>query len=294
MMPERGSLTMGRRRVASELRRLRELANLTGDEVAEQLGWSGSKVSRIELNRIGVKFDDLTRLLDLYGVGGTQRDELLALTKAPRSRGWWEAYSDVVTAEYAGYLELESEAVTALCWSAQLVHGLLQTEDYARAAMVSHVEWMPVTPSGRIRRLIEVRLARQRLMSERGSLALSVVLDESVLLRKMGQAQVMRKQLDHLVDVSRLPNVTVRVLPLDGAHPIGTGSFTVLTFPPLPGIEPPADAVYLEQLARNAVYADKEDEAYQYRVAFERLTTESLNPEESRERIARVARETWS
>jgi transcriptional regulator with XRE-family HTH domain len=293
-MPERGSLTIGRRRLAAELRRLRELANLTGDDVADQLGWSGSKVSRIELNRIGVKSADLTKLLDLYGVGGAHRAELLGLAQAPRSKGWWEAYADVVSAEYAGYIELEAEAETALCWSAQLVHGLLQTEDYMRAAMESHVEWMPVTPSGRIRRLIEVRLARQRLVTEDKSLNLSVVLDESVLLRRMGQARVMRRQLEHLLSVSGLPNLTLRVLPLAGTHPIGTGSFTVLAFPPVLAVEPPADAVYLEQLVRNEVYADKEDEVYQYRVAFERLTAGSLDPDQSRELIARAAGETWA
>ncbi|HUZ24037.1 MAG TPA: helix-turn-helix transcriptional regulator [Streptosporangiaceae bacterium] len=293
-MPERGSLTIGRRRLAAELRRLRELANLTGDEVAERLGWSGSKVSRIELNRIGVKSGDLTKLLDLYEVGGTHRADLLALAKAPRSKGWWEAYSDIVMPDYAAYIELEAEAEGALCWSVQLVHGLLQTEDYARAVMESHVDWMPVTPSARLRRLVEVRMARQRRLTGDRPLALSVVLDQSVLLRNMGDKQVMRPQLEHLVNTSKLDNVTLRVLPLAGAHPLGTGSFTLLAFPAVLGIGPPADVVYVEQLARNEVYADEEAAAYEYRLAFDQLMTESLEPEESRELIARVARETWS
>jgi transcriptional regulator with XRE-family HTH domain len=112
-VPEHGSLKIGRRRLAAELRRLRELANLTGDEVGERLGWSGSKISRMELNRTEVKSGDLTRLLDLYDVGGTHRTELLALAQAPRSRGWWEAYADVISPDYAAYIELEAEAKSA-------------------------------------------------------------------------------------------------------------------------------------------------------------------------------------
>jgi transcriptional regulator with XRE-family HTH domain len=290
---ERGSLKIGRRRLAAELRRLRELANLTGDEVAEQLGWSGSKVSRIELNRTEVKSGDLAKLLDLYGVAGSHRTDLLALARAPRSRGWWEAYSGAISAEYAAYIELEAEAESALCWSAQLVHGLLQTEEYALAVIAADLSWMPTTPPGTIRQLVEVRLARQRAVTS-GGLALSVVLDESVLLRKMGTAEVMRAQLEHLVSVSRMPNVTVRVLPLAGSHPVGTGPFILLVFPPVLGTGPPADAVYVEQLTRSEVYADEEAEAYEYRLAFDQLAADSLDPEQSRELIARVASEVWS
>jgi transcriptional regulator with XRE-family HTH domain len=292
-MPERGSLTMGRRRLASELRRLRELANLTGDEVAERLSWSGSKVSRIELNRIGVKSGDLTKLLDLYGVSGTLRADLLALAEAPRSKGWWEAYSDVVMPDYAAYIELEAEAEEALCWSPQLIHGLLQTEGYARTAMESHVGWMPVIPSARLRRLVEVRMARQRRVISDHSLKLSVVLDESVLLRNMGNTEVMRLQLEHLVDISKLENVTVRVLPLAGQHPLGTGSFTLLAFRAVLGTGP-ADVVYVEQLARSEVIADEEAAAYEYRLAFGQLAAVSLGPEQSRELIVRVANKVWS
>jgi transcriptional regulator with XRE-family HTH domain len=290
-VPEHGSLKVGRRRLAAELRRLRELAGLTGDEVAEQLGWSGSKVSRIELNRTEVKSGDLSKLLDLYGVAESQRADLLALARAPRSRGWWEAYSDAVSGEYAAYIALEAEAETAWCWSAQLVHGLLQTREYARAVITSTLGWMPTTPPGTIRQLVDVRLARQRIITG-GGLALSIVLDESVLLRKIGDAQIMRAQLEHLVSASRMPNVMIRVLPLTGAHPVGTGSFVLLAFPPIPGMGPPADAVYIEQLRRSEVFADEETETYEYKLAFEQLTTEALDPEQSRDLIARVARET--
>ncbi|HEY3981953.1 MAG TPA: Scr1 family TA system antitoxin-like transcriptional regulator [Streptosporangiaceae bacterium] len=293
-MHERGSLSIGRRRLAAELRRLRELAKLTGDEVAERLGWSGSKISRIELNRIGVKAADLARLLDLYGVRGKHRADLLTLARAPRSKGWWEAYSDVVAADYAAYIELEAEAASALCWSAQLVHGLFQTEEYARALMESHWRWMPVPPTSRIRRLVEVRLERQRQAMGGRPLSLTVVLDESVLLRRIGDAPVMRAQLEHLADVARHPSTTLRVLPLAAAHPVGTGSFILLSFPPVLGGEPVSDAVYVEQLTRNEAWVGEESLVYEYRVAFEQLAAEALDPDESRQLIDAVARRTWS
>jgi transcriptional regulator with XRE-family HTH domain len=291
---ERGSLSIGRRRLAAELRRLRELAKLTGDEVAERLGWSGSKISRIELNRIGVKAADLARLLDLYGVRGKHRSDLLTLAQAPRSKGWWEAYSDVIAADYAAYLELEAEAQSALCWSAQLVHGLFQTEEYARALMESHWRWMPVEPTGRIRRLVEVRLERQRQAMGGRPLTLAVVLDESVLLRRIGDAPVMRAQLGHLAEVAQHPNITLCVLPLAAAHPVGTGSFVLLSFPPVLGGEPVSDAVYVEQLTRNEAWVGEEALVYEYRVAFEQLAAEALDPDDSRQLIAAVARRTWS
>jgi transcriptional regulator with XRE-family HTH domain len=293
-VPEHGSPRIARRRLATVLRRQRELANLTGDEVADRLGWSGSKISRIELNRTEVKPGDLVRLLDLYGVTGTVRADMEALAKAPRSKGWWEAYSDVIQPEYAAYIELENEADRASCWSTMLVHGLFQTEDYARAAMESHLRWLPVTPEGRLRRLVEVRQARQRLVTGPRALPISVVLDESVLLRKIGDAAIMRAQLKRLTEVSELPNVNVRVLPLGGTHPIGTGSFILLAFSALLGADPPPDVVYVELLTRNEVYAEEETEAYEYQLAFKQLTAESLDPAPSRDLILRVLRDIWS
>lgn len=292
-MPERGSLKIGRRRLAAELRRLRDHSGLTGDEVAAHLGWSGSKISRIELNRSEVKPRDLARLLDLYGVAGDQRAELLAVATSRRIRGWWEAY-DVVQAGYADYIELESEAQEVRCWSSQLVHGLLQTPDYARAIMQSHEGWMERTSPGLIRQLIEVRMARQRVVTETQSLALQVVLDESVLRRQMAAPATMRAQLEHIVSLSRLANVIVRVLPLAGAHPVGTGSFVLLVFPPVLGEANSPDAVYIEQLTRNELYADDEAEVHQYRLAFQQLLSESLDPDVSRDLICRVATEMWA
>jgi transcriptional regulator with XRE-family HTH domain len=293
-VPEYGSLRIGRRQLAAQLRRLRERAGLTGDEVAERLGWSGSKISRIELNRTEVKSADLDKLLDLYAVAEEDRRDLRALATGRRAKGWWEAYSDVIQSDYAAYIELEAEAAEALCWSPQLVHGLLQTEDYARTAIESHLEWTPTTPPGWIRRLVEVRMVRQRLVENEAKLRVSIILDESVLLRQIGDRAVMRAQLQRLVDVSRLPNVNIQVVPLAGRHPVGTGSFILLAFPPVLDFETPSDIVYVEQLTRNVIYADEETEIYEYRVAFQHLSQDALSPEDSRDLISRVAREAWS
>ena len=292
-MPERASPKIGRRRLAAELRRLRDLADLTGEEVAERLGWSGSKISRIELNRTEVKASDLTELLDLYEVHGAHRTDLVALSKIRRSRGWWSAYSDVMAPEYAAYIELEAEADSALCWSPQLVHGLLQTEEYARAVIESNLGWQPNTPPGKIQRLIEVRLARQRIVTGSDTLRLTVILDQSVLLRQVGDAAVMHRQLDYLAQASRRPNVTLRVLPLAGFHPVGTGSFSLLVFPPMLGVGPSSDVLYVEQLTRNEVFVDEEAEVYEYRLAFEQLAAEALSPEATRRLIA-AAGDSWS
>jgi transcriptional regulator with XRE-family HTH domain len=294
-MPEHGSPTVRRRRLAAELRRLRERAGLTGEEVAEQLGWSGSKVSRIELYRTGVKTADLTRLLQLYGVTSTHQAELLALAREPRRKGWWEAYSDALPEEYAAYIVIEAEAVSMECWSSQLVHGLFQTADYASAIIEAHMDSTASLPPGKIRQRVATRLERQQVLtrSER-PLEFSVVLDQSVLLRQVGDAGIMGAQLEHLLEVSEQRNVTLTVLPLVGSHPIGTGGFAILHFLPVPGIGQSSDVVYVEQLSRTALYVEDEDEVHEYRQAFRRLSGRSLDPDQSRQLIATVIRETWS
>jgi transcriptional regulator with XRE-family HTH domain len=293
MPPEYGSPTVRRRRLAAELRRLRERASLTGEEVADQLSWSASKVSRIELYRTGVKTADLSRLLQLYGVSATHQAELLALAREPRRKGWWEAYSDALPEEYAAYIVLEAEAQVMQCWSPQLVHGLLQTADYARAIIGAHMDSTAGIPPSKIRQRVATRMERQEAIRREQPLGLAVILDQSVLLRQVGDAAVMHEQMEHLLQVSRLPNVSVRVLPLTGAHPIGTGCFTVLRFPPVPGIGQSAEVVYVEQLSSTALYVEDEDEVFEYRQAFDKLLEKSLDPERSRQMIA-AASDTWS
>jgi len=293
-MPEYGSPTVRRRRLAAELRRLRELADLTGEDVAERLGWSASKVSRIELYRTGVKTADLTKLLDLYGVSGTHQAELLALATEPRRKGWWEAYSDALPEEYSAYIVMEAEAESLEVWAPQLVYGLLQTPDYARAVIEAHMGSTVGLPPGKIRQRVQTRIERQQMITGERRLPVTVVLDQSVLLRRVGDERIMREQLDHLIEMSERPNVRIQVLPLDGSHPIGTGAFVLMRFAPVPGITQSTDVVYIEQLGRTALYVEDEDEVFDYRLALTRITERSLSPEQTRDLIAKVAREEWA
>lgn len=290
-MPDRGSPTVRGRRLAGELRRLRERTGLTGEEVAHRLGWSGSKVSRIELHRIGVKQPDLQELLDLYGVGEAHREELLALARESSKKGWLEKVTASFPAEYAAYLHAEAEAKSVWNWEPQVVPGLLQTPDYARAQMRGW-QSMFALPPGDTERRVETRVLRQQLLTRDPPLELSVVIDESVLRRRFGEPAVMHQQLAHLAEATELPNVEVRILRLDGDHPIGTGAFYYLQFAQVHEV-PMHDIVNVEHLMGNHYLEDEED-TYKFLVTFQQLIASSLDPAPSRDLIARTAGELWS
>lgn len=289
-MPDFSSSAI-RRRLAAELRRLREQTGLSGDEVAERLGWSGSKISRIETHRTGVKQADLHLLLGLYEVEADLRGQLTALAGERESRGWWAAYADALPEEYAAYISLEADAVSASWWSSDLINGLLQTEGYATAVVQAQMRATSTLPPGELRRRVEARMRRQEILSRPDPIEVSFVLDEAVLLRRFGSNSMMRDQLARLDEISQLPNVTLRILALEGNHPIGTGSFAILRFAPVHGASLD-DVVYVEELSRSN-YVEDENETYQYQLAFARLVAEALSPDESRALIARVASERW-
>ncbi len=290
-MPDPGGQSVRRRRLAAELRRLRERAGLTGDEVAERLGWSGSKISRIELNRIGVKLADIRKLLDVYGVSPEHREDLQALANEPVGTGLLEVQPSALTAELSTLIDEETEAKSVWTWEPQLVPGLLQTESYARAVIAGWTAIMP-TPREEVERRVEARLARQRLLTRDPPLELLTVIDESVLHRNIGGSSVMRDQLEHMVAVSRRPNVRLQILALGGDHPIGTGSFNYMQFTQQHDI-PLNDIVNVEQLARN-YHIYQESETLQYQVAFRRLTALALSPDESRAVIVRAIQDSWA
>jgi transcriptional regulator with XRE-family HTH domain len=290
-VPRPGSATVRNRRLAAELRRLRELGNLTGDDVAERLGWSASKVSRLENARQAPRFADVRRLLDLYGVDGNHREQLLQLARDAVRRGWWEAFSDALPEQYASYIGLEAEAEDIWQWETQVIPGLLQTEAYAQSVeQRSHST--EVIPPSRVDARVEARLARQSVLTRETPLQLSVVMDEALLLRRHGDPAVMVEQLRHLQERASLPNLSLQVLPLDGPHPIATGSFTLLQFPHAGGIKF-HDVVYIEHL-NGCSYLEEETETYRHRLSFERLRAEALGPDESMEKISRIAREVWT
>ena len=292
-MPERGSQLVPRRRLAAELRRLSEERSLTGEEVAESLGWSTSNISRIETARIGIKRTDLIKLLMLYEVAPEFRAELIELTANTRSRGWWNAYTGYVPERFASYLVLESQAESVSAWSPETVPGLLQAPGYAQAAIDTHMAATAAISPTETEQRVQARLRRQQILTSEKPTTVRCVLDESVLLRRKHDAAVMRAQLGHLIDLSRLANVSIQVLPLDGEHPIGTGAFMLLTFPPIPNMGPAADIVYIEQLSDSALYIDDAAETYRYQLGFSRLQAESLDPAASVKLITQVRRDHW-
>lgn len=290
-MPDRGNPSVRGRRLAAELRRLRERSGLTGDEVAHRLGWSGSKVSRIELHRIGVKQADLSKLLDLYHVGEPHRGELIALARESAQKGRLEMITAGFPADYAEYIQAEAEAGSVWNWEPQLVPGLLQVPEYARAVMQSWRSTLALLPSD-IDRRVQTRLVRQQRLTGDHPLELSAVVDESVLYRRFGDTAVMRWQMESLAEASQRPNLDLRVLPLDGGNSIAIGAFTYMQFPQVHDV-PLRDLVWVESLD-DTYYFEEEARTHPYRLTFEHLMAHALDPEGSRNLISETARRKWS
>lgn len=287
-MPEHGSPTVRRRRLAAELRKLREQSGRTGDEVAAELRWSPSKISRYELARTGFKPAEVRRLLDVYGVDPSRQGELLALARDTTEKGWWEAYADILPEPYAEFIGLEDEATTLLTWQLECVPGLLQADRYAREINAGLLRVTTKLPPIVADRRSEVRLRRQQVLTKEPPPVLRAVLDESALLRQVGDGQVMREQLAYLAEIARLPNVTIRVLPLASQDRVITTSFVLLGFDDSrrAGL---GDVVYTESLT-SALYVEGETQTYEYQLIFESLERSALTPEESVRKINEVAR----
>lgn len=286
-MPEQGT-SVGGRRLAAELRRLRERAGLNGEEVSKRLGWSGSKLSRIELHRIGIKQADLRKLLELYGVDEGHREELLALARESKQKGPPQKAAARFP-EVATYVYAEAEAESVWNWEPLIVPGLLQTHDYARAVIQPWNAMFP-GPPGEIDRRIEARMLRQQRLTGDPPLAFSVVIDESVLHRRFGDQTVMREQMERMVEAAELPNVEIRVHPLAGdTPPLTAGAFSYMQFPQVHDV-PMNDIVSVEHL-EGSYLLEEEEQTFRYRVAFEYLVRQSLGPDESRILMASTAQE---
>src|SRR3984957_16765508 len=205
------SPTVRRRRLAAELRGIRESKGKSGDSVAAALKWSPSKISRYERARTGLRPREVERLLDYYGITGSRRDLLLALAEDAAQKGWWEEYADSLSEDYQQLIGLEYEGMSIALWHVYVVPGLLQTEAYARHIISSYSKVEPVAP-GLIGRMVRVRMQRQQVLDREG-LQLTVVLDESVLRRRIGDDSVMYDQLQRLAQEADRPNLTLRILP---------------------------------------------------------------------------------
>jgi transcriptional regulator with XRE-family HTH domain len=278
------SPTVRRRRLALELRRLREAARLTCEEVAEHLECSTSKVSRIETGRVSVSPRDVRDMLDLYGVSAQQGASLVQLARDSRQKGWWHAYSDTIQPRFATYIGLESAASEIRIYEVTLIPGLLQTEDYARTVIAAG------TVGGdheSVARNVALLMARQPPLTSDDPPRLWAVLDEAALRRTVGGAGLMRLQLDHLLDLSRLPNVAIQVIPFGaGAHPAMGRPFVILAFPE----RADPDVVYLEDLT-SALYVEDVDEVDRYNMFFNHLRATALSFEDSAALITSVIKE---
>jgi transcriptional regulator with XRE-family HTH domain len=284
------SPTVRRRRLAAELRRLRERANLTGDQVAAHMGWSASKVSRLENAHTPPRPPEIRKLAALYGAEDRTADLLELAREAQTSTGWWESYTQTLSPEYATLIGLEAEATATMSWAPLIVPGLLQTSDYAREVTNGLVEGIaPISPA-ETRRRVEARLARQQVLTRDNPLQFSAILDESVLFRRFGDRTVMQSQIKRLLDLSERANITLRILPLDGPHPIGTGAFVLLQLDEVRDVTH-RDVVYLEHLTGGRV-VEEDEESFTYRRTFARLSDLALDETKSQKMIA-SAHDTW-
>ena len=284
------SPTVRRRRLAAELRGIRESKGKSGNAVAAALRWSPSKISRYERARTGLRPREVERLLDYYQITGPRRALLLALAEDATQKGWWEEFGPSLSEEYQQFIGLEHEATSMAIWHVDVVTGLLQTEAYARHIISSYSRVEPMAP-GMIGRMVQVRMRRQQVLSRDG-LELSVVLDESVLRRRIGDDSVMYEQLQRLAREADRPNLTLQILPLDAQHTIFGESFVVFGF----GEDTDAmlqDVVSTEHM-RSAFTLEGERETYLHRIAFQMLAEASLDPAASKALILQMAESHWS
>jgi len=271
--------------LGSQLHRLREAAGVTPDQAAWELRASRSKISRMEHGRVRFKDRDVADLLTLYGITDERlRARMLASAQDANAPGWWSKYGDLLPDWFEEYLGLEGAASVIRAFELQFVHGLFQTEAYARAVtLLGH----KTAPAEEIDRRVSLRIKRQDILASPEPPQVWSVMDESVLRRPVGGRAVMRAQLDRLAEMARLPQVTIQVIPFGGGgHAAAGGSFTLLRFaePELP------DVVYIEQLT-SALYLDDRQDIDHYLEVMNDLSTEALTPDRTTQFIAEITRE---
>lgn len=277
--------TVRRRRLGAELRRLRDSAGYKLEEVAGMLGVAPSTLSRIETGKAPTKSAYLSQLLELYQVTDAgQRQILVDMAREGHRKGWWAAYDDVLPSGLGVYVGLEAEASGLRSYEIAVVHGLLQTTDYARAILRASA---PRHTADQIERLVDLRMERQRRLDDNPPLDLWVIHDEAVIRRTVGGPVVMRHQLAHLLVAAGLPGVTLQVLPFDtGAHAGHDGPFSIVEFHD----RSDSEVVYVESTA-GPIYLEKDREVRASAEVFDRLRAAALPPEASLDLISKAARE---
>jgi transcriptional regulator with XRE-family HTH domain len=277
--------TVRRRRLGTELRKLRESSGFKLEEVAVQLGVAPSTLSRIETGKAPTKSAYLNQMLEMYGVAEAgQRQVLVDMAREGHRKGWWAAYDDVLPSGFDIYVGLEAETAAVRGYEISVVHGLLQTPDYARAVLR---EMFPRHTAEQVDRLVDLRIERQHRFDDDPPLELWAILDEAVIRRPVGGKAVMRTQLAHLLGMATRPGLTIQVLPFEcGAHAGHGGPFSILEFPN----RTDSEVAYVESVAGN-LYLEKDREVRARSEAFDRLRAAALAPAASAELIAAVARE---
>jgi transcriptional regulator with XRE-family HTH domain len=274
--PTQHGPTVRRRLLGQQLRALREGAGVTLAEAAEAIRGSTSKVSRLETGQSPFRQRDVADLLTCYGLTDVEeRDAVLSAARQASVPGWWRTYGDTLPGWLATYVDLEDAAQLIRTYELQLVPGVLQTEEYARAVISRGLA--SSHPPEVIEERVRLRMSRQQLLTREGAPDVWVVIDEAVLRRVVGSAEVMRAQIEHLIDTAKTPNVTVQVLPFSaGLHSADGGAFTLLRFaePELP------DVVYVERLI-SGVLLDRRDEVDRYTAVMNQLSVESASPDDT-------------
>ncbi|MFJ9446669.1 helix-turn-helix domain-containing protein [Kitasatospora sp. NPDC101235] len=276
------SPTVLRRRLGSELRRLRERTGRQAKSVADELGFSATKVSRIESGQTTLKESDIRAMLELYGVSDeAELRQFISLTRRSTQRGWWHDYADTLPDWFQTYVGLEADAARIRGYEVELVPGLLQTADYARAMF-------RVSPTGlskeEIERRVKLRIQRQEVFRRPIAPDVKVILNESALRRPVGGPEVMRSQVEHLLALSEGPCITIQVLPFNrGPHPSMSSAFHILSFADVPG-----DIVYVEALT-SSLYLEKAEDIAHHELVFDQLTAAAMSPDDSRAWMQRLA-----
>lgn len=276
--------TVRRMQLGSRLRRLREASGFTREEAGWAIRASESKISRMELGRVGFKERDVIDLLKLYGVDGEEHEALLGVAREANQPGWWHPYGDLLATWFQHYLDLEAAASLIRTYEVQFVPGLLQSEAYARAViLLSYGD----SKDDEVDRRVALRMARKKVLSQPAAPRLWAVIDEAVLRRLMGGREVMRAQIEALLQACDQPNVRIQVIPFaTGGHAAAGGAFTILRFPE----EELPDVVYLEHLT-GALYLDRRADVDQYAAAVGRLFIEAESPARTQDILRGVLRD---
>jgi transcriptional regulator with XRE-family HTH domain len=276
--------TVRGRQLAREIRKLREAAEMTGEQAAARMGWEQSKISRMETAKMRITSGEVMELCETYDVPGDKRDQLVLLARSARQRDWWRDFSDTVKKGFIDFLAFEDEARTSCGYEAQFIPGILQCEEYARAVVIGTEKRAPDD----VERQVELRVKRQqRVTQSRDPLQVYAVIDESVLHRVV-DLSVMVAQLNHLLDLGELANVSIQVIPYRaGIHAAMDGPFVLLSFDGYP------DLLYIEHLV-GCVYLEKPSETGKGRTIFEHLRSAACNTSDSsgliRERVKELTR----